>query len=82
MKPSAVTALPTDVALAVASAGIDIELEGDTLADALRSAIADRGSHVDVSMSDIGRTRELALAWCLIFLVGEGGEIGTPGFAA
>jgi hypothetical protein len=74
------TALPKDVALAVARAGIDLELNEDALAEAMRSAIADRRGYVDVEVAETGwrvellaparmafegRTRELALAWCL-----------------
>lgn len=91
------TALPTDVALAVAAAGVDINLPGDGLIGALRSAIADRGGYFDgpvigdvgfvvellspVRMTFEGRTEELALAWCLIYLMGERDEIGARGFA-
>src|SRR5215208_6681934 len=40
------TALPVDVALAVAGAGVDPDLHGDGLVDALRRTIADRGGSV------------------------------------
>lgn len=89
--------LPTDVALALSSAGISTTLPDDELAAAIRSAIADRGGYLDtISVTDIGfqvellapegmtfegRSPELALAWCLIYLLGERGEIGVSSFA-
>jgi hypothetical protein len=91
------TALPTDVALAVARAGIDFELDEESLSEALRRAIADRGGYFDgpelfdsgwrvewlapVRTVFNGRTRELALARCLIFPMGESGEIGVGGMS-
>jgi len=74
-------------------AGIDANLPGDCLIDSLRSALADRsgsitgpvvgddGSTVELLSPErvtfAGRTEELALAWCLVFLMGERGEIET-----
>src|SRR4051794_1691446 len=85
-----------DVALAVAAAGVDPTLPGDCLIDALRRAIADsRGYFAGPLVGDIGftvellhpermtfegRTEELAPAWCLLYLMGERGEIGACGF--
>jgi hypothetical protein len=87
------TALPIDLALAVAAAGVDINLADEQLEHALRGAIADRSGYLDgplvgdagftvellspERMTFAGRTEELALAWCLIYLMGERGEIGT-----
>lgn len=92
------TALPLDLALALASAGIAIDAPDDELEAALRSAIADRRGYLgDVVMTDLGyraellspatmlfqgRTRPLALAWVLIYLMGETGEIGLSSFSA
>jgi len=89
------TALPGAVALAVAGAGVDPDLHGDGLLDALYRAIADRGGYVhgpvvgdtgfvvELLVPDratfAGRTEELALAWALLFLMGERGEIGACG---
>jgi hypothetical protein len=72
-----VTALPTDVAQAIAGASIDIDIEDDALADALRGTNEDRREYLgDVGINDIGwrvellfparmtfegRTRDLAL---------------------
>lgn len=91
------SSLPTDFALTLAGAGIDIHLDEDDLERALSSAIADRRGYLgEISMTETGysvelltphlmtfegRTQERALAWCLIFLMGETGEIGIGGFA-
>lgn len=95
-KQTTLLSLPVDVVLAVAAAGIDLALDEDARTVALPSGIANRGAYFDgpalaeigwrvellvpVRMTFEGRTRELALAWCLIFLMGEGGELGARGF--
>src|SRR5688500_3701559 len=87
------TALPVDVALTVVAAGVDPSLPGDCLVDALRRAIADRGGYltgpvagdggfvVELLSPDrvafAGRSEELALTWCLVYLMGERGELGA-----
>lgn len=89
-------ALPNDVALTLSSAGISTTLTDDELAAAIRSAIANRRGYLgDITCTDTGfriellsparmvfeaRSPELALAWCLIYLMGERGEIGVQGF--
>lgn len=89
------TALPIDVAHAVAAAGVDPERDDDDLRNALLGAIADRRGYIGaITVEEIGwtvellspvrasfegRTRELALAWVLIYLMGEGGELGVTG---
>lgn len=91
-------ALPTDVALTIASAGVPLDAPGDELERAIRHAIADRRGYFDgpratgigfevellfpVQESFEGATPELALAWCLIYLMVELGELGIGGFTA
>lgn len=91
------TALPIDVALTLAVAGVDFNLPEAQLVAAIRTAIADRrGYHTEPELTDIGyrvellspervgfegRTSEMSLAWVLIYLMGEAGEIGIGGFA-
>ena len=86
-----------EVALAVAAAGVDPSLPGDCLVDALRRAIGERRGYVGglvvgdagfivelvypERMTFAGRTEELALAWCLVYLMGERGELGARAFA-
>lgn len=90
------SALPTDLALALACAGIPINAPDDELAAALRSAIADRRGYIaEPELGEIGwtvellapvretfagRTMEMALAWCLVYLMGESGEVGVGTF--
>lgn len=93
---SSMCALPIDVALTLAAAGVDFNLSEDELSVAIRSAIAGRGGyHTEPELTDIGyrvellhpdrvafegRTPEMALAWCLFYLMSEHGEIGIRGF--
>jgi len=89
-----VCALPVDVVLVLARAGVNPNLPGDCLIHALRCVIADRRGYIaGPVVVDAGftvellypervtfeaRTEELALAWVLLFLMGERGEIGAP----
>lgn len=86
--------LPTDLRITLASAGISIA-EPD-LAGAITRAIGERRGYFagpDVGEAGFvvellspervtfeGRTETLALAWCLIYLMGETGEIGIGAF--
>jgi hypothetical protein len=85
--------LPRDLAGTIAHAGVDPTLEGRTLQNALRAAIATRGGYcwwtVDqagwvVTLDSperqefFGRTLEEALAWCLVWLMAP--EIGIEPF--
>lgn len=86
--------LPTDLRLALASAGISIT--DPDLAGAITRAIGERRGYVtDPEFGDTGfvvellhphrasfegRTEAIALAWCLIYLMGETGEIGIGAF--
>jgi hypothetical protein len=90
------TALPVDVALAMAAAGIDVELDEDELIAVLHGAISDRSGYFDrPTIGDIGwtgellspermtfegQTEELALAWSLLYLMDARGEGGMLGF--
>ena len=87
--------LAPDLAGAVAQAGVDPTLEGRTLQDALRAAIAIRRGycfwdvddagwvvtlHSPVEQAFHGRTLEEALAWCLVWLMAP--ELGIGPFLA
>jgi hypothetical protein len=76
--------LATDLADAVAQAGVDPTLDGRALQDALRSAITTRRGycswtvdhaswvvtlHSPEEQEFYGRTLEEALAWCLVWLM-------------
>ena len=92
------SSLPIDLALALAGVEIDINLDDDELESAVRSAIADRRGYLgEVQMIEYGwevellspdrmtfegRTRVMAHAWCLVFLMGDVGELGISGFHA
>jgi hypothetical protein len=82
--------LASDLAGAVAQAGVDPTLEGRELQDALRRAIATRRGYCDWTVDHAGwvvvllspeeqtfygRTLEEALAWCLVWLMAP--EIGV-----
>lgn len=92
------SSLPIDLALTLAGAGVDITLDEDDLEHAIRSAIGDRRGYMGevrllehgwevellspVTETFTGRTRVTAHAWCLVFLMGETGELGINGFHA
>jgi hypothetical protein len=86
-------ALASDLAAAVAQAGIDPTLDGRALQDALRSAIATAGGdcswdvdhaswvvalHSPEVQTFSGQTLEEALAWCLVWLMAP--ELGIGPF--
>ncbi len=77
--------LPPDLAAAVARAGVDPTSEPRALIDALKGAIADRGGYMTWDMDGAGwrvellfperevfqgTTLQVALAWCLVYVVG------------
>lgn len=83
--------LPPDLAGAIAQAGVNPELKGRALQDAIRSAIADRRGYcswdvdhagwvVTLHFPDeeifYGRTLEETLAWCLVWLMASEIAIG------
>jgi len=73
-------------------------MDDDELETAIRSAIADRRGYLGevrllehgwsvelrspIAETFTGRTRVTAHAWCLVFLMGEVGELGISGFHA
>lgn len=87
------TALPNDLALTLSRFGIPVNAPDEQLDWALRVAIADRGGYFDGPTVGFigwtvellaparetfeGRTAEIALAWCLVWMLGETGEIGV-----
>ena len=81
---AATSDLPTDLAWAVARAGVDPTAPPRALQDALKGAIADRGGYVAWDVDEVGwrvdllrpereafrgPTLEAALAWCLVWLM-------------
>jgi hypothetical protein len=90
--------LPVDLALTLARGGLDLGLAEDDLCHALHTAIGERRGYIDgLTLGETGwtvtllfpekttfdgRTAELALAWCLVYLMGETGELGIGGFAS
>ena len=84
--------LPIDLALMLAGIGINIHLDEDELELTLRTEIGERRGYLGsftvvdegwkldllypVRETFSGRTRVMAYAWCLIYLMGESGEIG------
>lgn len=85
--------LPADLAVAVARAGVDPTAEPKALTSALRAAIADRGGYLCFDVDVIGwrvdllspeqetfrgRTLAEALAWCLVWMMGDELGTGTP----
>lgn len=89
-------AIPTDLALTLAGIGIPINAGDEQLESAIRQAIAERRGYFDgPEITDSGyrvellfperqtfegRTPALALAWCLVYLLGSTGEVGAAGF--
>jgi hypothetical protein len=85
-----------DLALALAAAGVPIAAPDDERIAAIRRAIAERRGYIDgPTLTEIGyqvellfpvrhvfegRTETLALSWCLVFLMGEAGEVGVGSF--
>ncbi len=90
-------ALPSDLAATIARAGVDVTLPERELEEAIRVAITDRRGYLDSWHCDHagwcvtllhpireeyrGVTLAAALGWCVIYLMGEAGEIGIGGFA-
>ncbi|CAA9548107.1 MAG: hypothetical protein AVDCRST_MAG19-552 [uncultured Thermomicrobiales bacterium] len=87
------TAVPADLAAAIARAGVDPTAEPRPLQDALRSAIADRRGYLAWDVDHAGwvvqllspdrerfhgRTLEEALAWCLVWLMVDELGVGPP----
>jgi hypothetical protein len=86
------------LALALAAAGVPIHAPDDERTAVIRGAIAVRHGYVGpVELTDLGlrvellfpirqafagRTEATALAWCLVYLMGETGELGMGGFRA
>lgn len=83
------SALPNDVTATLARIGISPDLDGRPLQDAILAAIGERRGYVTWDVDHMGwrvdlhspeqqdfhgRTLELALAWCLIWLLFD--EIG------
>jgi len=89
------TALPADLPAAVARAGFNVDLEERALQNAILSAIDDRGGYIGEWWSDgagccvlllspvreafRGLMLEIALAWCLVYLMSN--ELGIGQFA-
>jgi|GEM_PF-6333699 len=86
--------LPSDLAGAVARAGVDPTRPSRALQDALRGAIADRGGYVAWDVDHAGwvvellrpdretfggPTLEAALAWCLVWLMRDEVGFGAAG---
>ena len=90
--------LPVDLALTLAGVGIDVHQDDEPLEQALRAAIGERRGYLGelaigaqgwelellypVRETFGGRTRVQAFAWCLVYLLGETGELGIGGFSA
>jgi len=88
--------LPNDLALTLASVGIDINLDEDDLIVAIKDAIAQRrGYCTEPELGEIryslellyperqvfqGRTPVIAWAWCLVYLMGAAGQIGVGAY--
>ena len=85
------TAVPADLAAAVARAGVDPTAESRALQDALKAAIADRRGYVVWDVDEIGWRVDLlrpdresfhggsleeAVAWCLVWLMNEEWWVG------
>jgi hypothetical protein len=90
--PSDKPLLPPDLAATIARVGIDPTLDDRALQDAIKAAIAERrgyltwdvdekGWRVDLHSPEQqdfhGRTLELALAWCLVWLLHDELWIGA-----
>jgi hypothetical protein len=90
------TSLLDDLTAAIARAGVDVRLEDRSLQDAILSAISDRRGYIGewwvdgagwsvLLLSPVreefrGLTLEIALAWCLIYLMSD--ELGIDQFAS
>ena len=89
--------MPVDLAITLANAGIG-PIDEESLEQELRRAIADRRGYIgEITLVEegwelellspvremfSGRTKAMAYAWCLIFLMGESGELGVNAFQA
>ena len=84
--------LPADLAAAIARAGVDPTVEPRALRHALKAAIADPRGYVAWDVDHIGwrvdllrpdresfrgATLEEALAWCLVWLMGDEWGVGA-----